>query len=431
MKISFLNCFLFIILALAACKTSFEGDTKLNLPPETFTIVDTIIREGDDRLNSQVEIAWWGDDADGYIAAFEFTFDSIINENTVWHYTTLQDSIFLLATPPGKDTLDFPFYVRAIDNLGMKDPTPAHLIYPVKNSPPSVVFVYAENNPVKSFPVLRFYWQVNDPDGIENLKQYELCWNDTSQLPYQLDIIATSAVFEATTLQTNYPDCNVYINNNLIAQNDLMSGLVLNDSNMLYIRAVDNADAKSPYIASTKVFVKKPVSDYLMVDGYTSNGSTVETFYATQLAAAGFTSVDTMQLFEKVNGIYTQQSADNISQSKLFALFKGIIWFTNDASNSLSLGQRTLNEFFDKGGKLLMSVYVSSLFDEQSGFLDFTPIQSFTLPADTTLLLTDTSKLFNLQPGYPELKSSAFVGVVRPFVPVVGATSLYNSQLIA
>src|SRR5262245_19956351 len=106
-----------LVLAYVSCKNSFKGDLHPNIPPETFTVVDTIIRLGDNRFNSQVEVSWWGDDPDGYVAGYEYTFDSLISENTEWHFTIKQDSVFLLPTPPGQDTLDFKFHVRAIDNL--------------------------------------------------------------------------------------------------------------------------------------------------------------------------------------------------------------------------------------------------------------------------------------------------------------------------
>jgi hypothetical protein len=420
-----------LTLVLHSCKTSFTGEVNPNKEPETFLVADTIIRVDGDRLNSQVEIRWWGDDPDGYVVGYEFSFDSIITSSTQWQFTAKQDSTFLLAAPPGQDTVDFPFFIRAIDNSGAADATPAHLIFPVKNSPPAVTFVYTENNPVKSFPVLRFFWEGNDPDGITNLRRYEICWNDTLQPPYLLDVTASGAVFEGINLQAAQTDCRVYVNNNTAAEQLNMSGLLLNSNNVLYIRAVDNAEAASPYTASAVVFVKKVSSEILMVDGYSANGGPVEGFYTQQLTAAGFAVVDTLQIFAKENNAYSQQSADNFTQSKIFALFNGIVWFTNDASGSLSIGQRTLNEFFNKGGKLLMSVYVSSLFDEQSGFLDFTPIQSFVVPQDTTLLLTDTAKVFSQQSGFPDLKSTAYVGVVRPFVPVVGAEIVYDAQLIA
>lgn len=419
------------LLLFAACKSSLQGSLLPNTPPETFTIVDTIIRNGDDRFNSQVELHWWADDPDGYIAGYEYTFDSIIDEASSWHFTSRQDSIFLLPTPPGKDTLDFNFRVRAIDNLGAKDPTPATLVYPVKNSPPSIKFVDAANNPTITFPVIRFYWEGTDPDGFENLQHYECCWNDTTALPYTIDITATGAVFEAEDLTADHPLCKVYLNNNGDPQPGPMNGMALNDTNVLYIRAVDNALAVSPFVASYKVYVKKPVSSILLVDGYTSGTATVESFFTQQLASAGFATVDTLQIFQQANGVYTQLSADNISQSKLFALFHTIIWFSNDAVNSLSLGQRTLNDFFNNNGRLLMSVYVSSLFDEQSDFLDFTPIESFVVPEDTTLLLTDTSSVIHQAAGYSDLKSASFLGVVRPFHLAVGAAPLYDAALIA
>jgi hypothetical protein len=422
---------LITLVLLNACKTSFTGELKPNEPPESYCVVDTIIRAGDDRLNSQVQLYWWGNDGDGFISGYEFTFESVITPATQWSFTTRQDSTFLLATPPGSDTADFDFYLRAVDNAGERDATPVHLVIPVKNSKPSVAFVYAENFPARSFPVVRFYWQGNDPDGEENLRRFELCWNDTTLPVYPLDFSVTSAIFAGINLQSNLSDCEVFANNNPAAESALMSGLRLNDTNVLFIRAVDKAEAVSAFAPSLPVYIKQPVSELLLVDGYSSNGSAIESFYTEQLTAVGFPVVDTLQIFEKQNGVYTQQSADQLTQSKVFSLFKTIVWFTNDASGSLSIGQRTLNEFFDEGGKLLMSVYVSSLFDEQSGFLDFTPIQSFVVPDDTTLILTDTSAVTSLQQEFPDLLSTAFVGVVRPFVPVVGAAVLYDAQLIA
>lgn len=419
------------VFLVAACGNSLQGDLKPNEAPETFTVVDTIIRIGTDRFNSQVQISWWGDDPDGVIRGFEYTFDTIISESTVWHYTMNYDSMFLLPTLPGQDTLDFRFSVRAVDNYGLRDPSPAQLTYPVKNSAPTVVFTPAANNPLSTFPVIRFYWQGKDPDGAANLNYYECCWNDTNQLPYRIDIAATGAIFEAEDLQSDVPLCRVYINNNTVAQQELMNGLVLNDTNVLYIRAVDLALSTSPFVASYKLFVRKPASEILLVDGYTSAGSAVTDFYRENLAATGIAPVDTMRIFEQFNGNYTQLAPDNLTQSKLFALFNTIVWFSNDAVNSLSLGERSLNDFFNNNGKLFMSVYVSSLFDEQSDFLSFTPIQSFVVPEDTTLLLTDTSSVTHAEIGYPDLRSTSFLGVVRPFVPAAGASPLYDASLIA
>ncbi|MCS6990529.1 MAG: hypothetical protein NZL95_01550 [Chitinophagales bacterium] len=419
------------IMAASACRIGLQGTLLENQAPETYLIVDTIIRSGNDRLSAQVQIHWWGNDPDGYIIGYEFTTGGDAQGTVEWHFTSKQDSTFLLTIPPGADSVDVPFRIRAIDHLGLADPTPAQLTFPIKNSPPTVQFRYAENNPLKSFPVLRFYWEGSDPDGVQDLLRYELCWNDTLALPYSVPATTTSAVFEAVDPKAMLTDCRVYYNNITVAAAELMPGLITGDTNVLYVRAVDQAEAQSPWMAAKPVLVKRPLSDVLIVDGYISNGNTVTAFYRDQLNAIGIAEADTLQLFEKIGNTYTQQSADYFTQAKVFALFQRIIWFTNDAARSLSIGQRCLNDFFNANGRLLMSVYVSSLFDEQSDFLDFTPLSNFIVPSDTTLLLTDTSMIFSLKPGFPDLQSSAYVGVVRPFELVPGAEPLYKAELIA
>ncbi|TSA51172.1 MAG: hypothetical protein D4R43_01185, partial [Sphingobacteriales bacterium] len=421
-----------IISIFFSCKTGLKGSLKENLAPETHTIIDTIIRVGADRMNAQVQLQWWGDDADGFIKGYEFTFDSVITSSTVWNFTTKQDSTFILSIPPGKDTVDFTFYVRAIDNLNVPDPTPSRLGLPVKNSAPSVAFVSGTNNPIISFPVVKFYWKGTDPDGEENLLRYELCWNDTAQTPYALDVSVSSGTFMAATFNINNPACSVYANNDLTAQATLMNGILLNDTNRLFIRAVDKSEAKSSYISSYNIFIKKPSSTTLLVEGYSSpvQSATALTFYSQNMITAGVTAFDTLNIFQQQAGVYTQLAPDNLTQARIFSLFHGIIWFSNDASKSLSLGQRTLDNFFNAGGKLFVAVYVSSSFDEQSTFLDFTPAQSLVAYSDTALILSDTSSVFAQQAGYPNLKTNTIISNVKPFNLFPGAVPIYNANLI-
>ena len=62
------------------------------------------------------------------------------------------------------------------DTVGAVDPTPAYASFPIKNSPPSVNFVYS-SNPVdtiktKTFTTRSFYWIGYDPDGSETITQF-------------------------------------------------------------------------------------------------------------------------------------------------------------------------------------------------------------------------------------------------------------------
>jgi hypothetical protein len=205
--------------------------------------------------------------------------------------------------------------------------------------------------------------------------------------------------------------------------------LLANAWNTLYIRSVDQSNAKSACAVSDSVFVKQVHSNTLLVNGYST--TTNESFYISHLAANGISNVDTMQIFESVAGAYTQQSADNLTQGRIFAMFDAIIWFSNSADNSFSLAQKTTESFFNNGGKMLMSVYISSSFDPLSNFLDFTPIASLVNPVDTTLILDLGATLSPEVIDWPALQGTAIVGVVKPINLQIGATPLYEAALTA
>ncbi len=415
-----------------ACNTGFEGDGNANMAPETYTVVDTIVRFGPDRLESEVHVQWWGDDTDGFIPLYEFTFDDPVTASTQWESTASQDSIFVLATPAGQDTLDFKFTVRAIDNDGTPDPTPASLYYPIKNSPPAITFIDGLVNPEISFPVFKVFWEASDPDGEGNLSYLEIFLNDTTGTPFVLPITASSATFEATDPSAASSDARIYINNNVSPENETLSALIMGDTNRVYIRSVDLSESRSAFAASRPLYIKPVSSSVLMVNAYGNSGTTIEEFYADQLSASGITNADRIQIQASDGyGNLTQQSADNLTQTRVFNLFESIIWFGNNAESSLSLAQKTTVDFFNDGGKMLMSVYISSNFDEQSNFLEFTPIQSLTEPVDTTIFMSDTASIVALDANYEDLASTAFFGVVKPFNLVPGAEALYAAELIA
>ena len=413
----------------SACNTDFGEELYIGVPPETHLMVDTIIRYGDNRLQSEVKLQWWGDDKDGVVVGYAFTFDKEISEATVWNFTESQDSTFILAPPAGEDSADYYFHIRAIDNEGHYDPTPATLVIPVKNSPPTVNFTGGINNPVRSFPVLKYFWTGSDPDGADNLLQYELFFNDTTGTPYILDKSVTSAIFEAQDPTAALPVCDVYQNAATLPNATTIGGMKTNSWNVLYIRAVDQSNARSSFSIADSVYVKKVNSTVLLVNGYSTTSN--ESFYATHTAAAGFDVVDTLQVFAQSGGVYTQQSADNITQGKIFDLFDMIIWFSNDANNSFSLAQKTTEAFFNSDGKMLMSVYISSSFDPLSNFLDFTPIASLTDPVDTTLILDLGATLTPEEAGYPALQGTSIVGIVKPINLQIGSSPLYSAALTA
>lgn len=374
-----------------------------------------------------ITVNWWGTDPDGFITGFEYSFDHVN-----WQYTTRNDSTFLVALPAGSDTFDFCFYIRAVDNNNEKDPTPAKIIYPVQNSPPQVNFNYSsDRNPARSYPVLKFSWTGYDPDGDENIDYYEICLNDSASPAVTVKSIYSSVIIEARNLVNNTVSCNVYQGTNLNLHADFLQNLKLNDTNRLYIRAVDLVGEKSSFTVSLPIYVRKPVSKILLVNAYSANIQAMEDYYLAHLAINSIASVDVTRVNEKSGGRYTELAPDNITQSMIFDLFDMLIWIGKDAGYSLSLARKTTDNFFNKGGNMFLAVEISSAMDERANYLDFTPIDSLVSPpAGSQFILEKDSLVVPVQSGWPVLKSTKYINPTRPFYQNSFSSVLYNARIV-
>lgn len=427
-----------VLLLAGACKKGFEGERNPLSPPETFMAIDTIFRTGENRLTTTVTANWWATSKGGFIKGYEVSVDN----GSSWKYTTAQDSTFLLDIPPGKDTADVIILVRAIDNLGQSDPTPASSLFPVKNSAPTVSFVFSQviagipsSNPTNVFPVLRYSITGIDPDG-ETLQNYELFINDTNSTPYILPGSTTSFMLVSENPKADSSTCAVFVGNASKALDEKISFIRQGTFNTIYIRAVDKALSKSRFSAAPRIWIKKQSSDVLFINAYNTSKNFVQNFYLQRLAALGVNKVDTMQATEVINSNYTQLQPDVLTQTRTFALFKKIIWVGDDASFTLSLGQRSTASFFDAGGKMFLAVSINSSFDPLSNFLDWTPIRNLVNPPSGSVFRVDNNATVSpVNPNWPRIKSSQIIPSARPFelpeaTPTVGFDSLYAGGII-
>jgi hypothetical protein len=427
------------LLALGACKKGFEGSKASLAEPQTYMSVDTIYRTGENRLTTLIEAHWWGVADGGYVVGYEISTDNQLS----WHFTKSQDSTFLLKIPPGQDSADVVVYVRAIDHLGKVDGTPASTLFPIKNSKPAVKFVFSQSiagipsqNPTTVFPVLRYTLFGSDPDGEEDIKEYELYINDTLRAPYILPANTGSFLLLSNSPKADSGDCKVYINGSNNSLPGVVSGLKHGTTNIVYVRAIDKALSKSEYVPTPSIWVKKVSSDILVVNAYSSNKIFVQNFYLNNLKNIGITVFDTLQATEVINSNYTQLQPDFLAQNKTFGLFKKILWFGDDASFSFSYGQRTTTDFFNNGGNLFMAVAINSNFDPLSNFLDWTPIKSLINPPAGSVFRVNINALVQpVKMGWPTLKSTAIIASARPFeipssTPSVGYDSVYYGGII-
>lgn len=397
----------------AACSKEYAGDYSQNQTPETYFVSDTIIRNGENRFQSIIDVSWSGTDADGFVAGYELSFDQVN-----WTYTEAQDSTITLSLPSNSDTFDFQIFVRAVDNLGEKDPTPASLIYPVKNSNPTVRFIIPSGSPVRSFPAVKYFWEGTDPDGNSSLDHYELIWNDTTQTPLNVSTVFNEAGIVAKSLSGTTSACDVFpgaLNTPLATP---LNGMILGNENVLYIRAVDQVGAASDWVASPSIFIRKPVSDILFINAQRSsfNRATVQNFYTTRIQAAIGKSFDTLQAGPE-GALSSDLSSDPATQDRVFSYFKKIFVYSENSEFLLSLMQRSTTRFFTNGGKLMLITEGNDVIADQPLYLDFSPIGSYTpRGANVSLLMNLGDSIKPVPTAYPSLKNgNTILSGIRPF----------------
>lgn len=365
-----------------SCSDPISGKIE-NLPPESYLSLfpDSIIAPG----STLKRIHWWGDDPDGFVKGFRISFDSVN-----WGFTTKNDSTFFLSIN-GTDST-FRFFVAAVDDKGLIDPTPATNLYPVINTPPTVKFDVGTEIPDTTYPVASFKWTGTDPDGDETIRYYQWALNDTNNF---------RRIPGTVSLLTLTQD----------------SGLVLNSNNVLYLRAEDNAGALSPIRKmpdSTRTWYVKPVtSKILMIRDIPVTDNSV----ASQYLANALDTIHCDVLDIKSNGGALIPKIVNPMFVNTLKLYPIVFWIAGNASVNFAanfeLAQRSLPFYIQSGGKLFFSSgFQGSGATDQGSLINFAPIDSvsncsipFYTTADSNLTIVDTN--------YPSLGSSAFVVSVR------------------
>lgn len=426
--------FLATCVALAGCKKGFEGSADAQEPPQTYLSVDSMMRTGADRLTTKVSAHWWGTSKAGYIKGYEVSVDSMKS----WTYTTRQDSDILLSIPFGHDTADIKIYVRALDNLGQRDPSPAGLAYPVKNTLPAVAIAYTPGRkPQKSFPAVKFQWSATDDDGKEDIQGFDIFLNDTNNPAYNLASTITQVTLVADTFFSD--SCLVYLPNKSNPATLRIKGITYNAWNRFYIRAYDRTGSRSAW-ARDSIFIKKPTSKVLLVNAYLSAKLIPQNFYSQRLIAIA-PVFDTLQLTEYDMGLktYTEWSTDELTQSRVFSFFRKIVWFSDDPYNSLAIAQLSLDAFFAAGGKLFMNVEFPADFPSSFTYFGFSPIEQLAVPEPSHIMRMNVDA--EVRPnaalsGWPVLKSTSIISSARSFATPLSQSgafaydSMYRGDLI-
>lgn len=417
---------LMLVLANHSC---IKGTPKGNTPPETKISIDSIDLSGDERLNSSVFLSWYGTDEDGYIEYFEVSTD-----NTTWKQTSAQDSIILFDIPAGQDTADVYFYVRAIDNDLLTDPTPASLRVPLKNAPPRAVIKDNVSPSDTAFMVSTFAWEATDPDGNASVNRIEVRFNNGNWYEINRGQNILSFVVD-TSVQNGSATADLYYGQQNAAAPASIDGLQVNGLNYFQIRAFDIAGAESP-VDTAEVFYlknKSPNTDLLWVNGQINS---VKQQYASilQSISAQYDLLD----------YGPEQPADVVPAYvnptfKLIAKHFPKLFVASDRSiytNSATLKTATLTavlapiiqDYSNNNGKSFVTTSFG-LNADVSQLIGPYPIAGIeTQDIGRARIFTDSS-LVPMQSGYPELKSNLVQLAVVPIIASSDAQEFYRAEL--
>lgn len=309
------------------------GVRKGNTPPHTVLFV-----EGDlDPVNHVVHLFWFGSDPDGTVQGFEW---KLLNPHapgdTAWRFTRANDSIFVVRDT--LETIQTVFSVRAIDNTGVRDPSPPVQVFRFKNQAPTVRLVQKPLATDTTFASLTVTWTAGDVDGDANRLLF-LVWLDGRR--------STPDTTRGTTFTV--PSDRFPVN-----------GVMTTGRRKLFVQSIDDGGRASA-IDSVSWVVRRPVlgtrARLLIVDDgpdSASAGTTIntryDTLYSNPAGRLGLSANEYSIL--RLDKTQPFKSAKDLEQT--FKLFDSVIWYRGNrinVSNLLSTYQAGIEEYLNTSGK--------------------------------------------------------------------------------
>jgi hypothetical protein len=410
-------------LALTACD---KGELLDNKAPNTTISISEINLTGENRLRSEVRLRWSGEDADGWVTGYELSFDG-----SVWQAVTVQDSTFNFDLALGTDTTDINFYVRAIDNDNLADPTPAYLKVPIRNSAPTALFDTVQTLPDTAFIALTMVVDVDDIDGADNLDSIYLRANNGPwvALPSDITIITLMPTDPTATGPTT---ANLFKGAEAIPVAALLADFRPGADNIFYLRARDIANAESAIDTSTTVFVTRKTSPLLIIDGHLSGSVPTPESVIMPALSASFATFDVMDL--RVGAGINVPRFWTPTFKLTMGAYDKVFWYADGSDLGIELienGAGAILSYLSGGGKLLLNTnFPGSNYQNGSVIQEFTPIDTVYLASPFARIPTGNK----LSPdpvfgsAYDSLEASAFVGRAYPFTVKSNAQVIYNAN---
>ncbi len=405
-----------------------KGDKDPNQEPDTRIALEKIDLSGEDRLNSIVTLNWFGSDKDGFVIGYELSFDG-----ESWEFVTVSDSTFVFSIQAGSDTVDIDFFVRAVDDQEDRDPSPAYLSIPLKNTAPTVVFDMdlLPQDTVNS--VLSLSWTANDLDGVQTIDSTLIRINGGPWYPLNQDADFVSLIPENPDVAGS-GNALVYYGSTT-PETNLLSGIVVGDTNRIEVKVVDIAGSSSIPASAGPFFVRAKTSDLLVIG---ANAATPAGFYSSiinNVYTGGFDFVD-----YGFNAGENQPRFWNPSFKLLISLYDKVFLYSDqttytDAQTSqdqlvLEFGASALQEYLNEGGKAFITTSLPANLATTSSVFQTMPMDSLSSASGQATMNIDTT-LTAQEPEYDDLRTSEFVLGLDPFYPTADAEVMYTAGLTA
>lgn len=320
-----------VALAGLAYGCGVKGTLRPDLAPETTLFVNGAV----DTVNHVVKLYWFGTDADGTVSGYEIRFKNpVAPAETAWVSTTRTDSVFTVPAPSG--FVAPVFEVRAVDNSGQKDPTPARQDFRFSNLPPEVTLTLQPGATDTTFASVTVSWNALDPDGDGNRMQFRV-WLDGNEANPELTSART-----LTVPTTKF----------------LVAGQLTSAYRTLYVQGIDDG-GRAGNVDSVRWFVRRPTTGararLLIVDDVPTSNVTNARFDSlfTNTALRNLPPDQFTILRMQTNQPF--KSAKDLEQT--FKLFEAVIWYrSNETTFSTILDnyQAGLEAYLDGGGKMYL-----------------------------------------------------------------------------
>ncbi|MGA7159762.1 MAG: hypothetical protein WBZ48_02090 [Bacteroidota bacterium] len=464
MKRHFFSTVLFSVtlLLFGSCTKQFTNEPKPNVPPTTrlWLAPDSVLLE----TVSRQHLYWYGEDPDGMVKGYLLAVGNfkppptkIPSPDTMTYtWVTITDTLIALPLRAIRDS--FIVVVRSVDNTfeqspllpegaivrmtpkpywdkdtngiydagdvslsnieAAADPKGAILLFPIRNTPPTVQFAA---NPVDSstiqqpettYTVATFSWVGHDADGDNTIVSYRIALNDTSSPTSWVTLSSKASLVTIAvprSVSDGAPDNGIVTASVYtgvfpgLQYQGTISGLKLNAQNVLYVQDKDVAGeyskaARMPSSPTGYWYVKKPKGKMLVVKDYIQSDSTTalqvyhRVFSDPSIAGGTYGNFD---IFDVGYGLSLANSKPNQTADSTYGnfvppninpafiltlqLYNLVYWFS-DLYPSYTPARIGLFNFTQRGGKVIFSTTFPEniSFPDISALNDFAPIDSVT-----------------------------------------------------